>query len=79
MERELEGIISVRNGLTLKVNDLTNKLRVTNSEYQSEKRLRWRLTVLIERIRGKMSLGMSMLQDYPSLKQIVKVSSHKIS
>jgi len=72
MENELEATITVRNGLKLQVNELTNKLRVTDSEYQVERRLRWRLMILVRRVRAHMSRCMAALEDHKALKQIVK-------
>ena len=73
MENELDTTIAIRNGLELQVNELTNKLRVTDNEYQIEKRLRWRLNILVERIRSHLSRCMSLLQDHHALKNMVKV------
>ncbi|CAG7830333.1 unnamed protein product [Allacma fusca] len=74
METELESTIAVRNGLQLQVNELTNKLKVTDDEYQRERRLRWRLGVLVHRIRSQMSRAMSILEDHKALKQCIKTT-----
>ncbi len=72
MEHELDTNIAIRNGLELQVNELTNKLRVTDHEYQIEKRLRWRFSILVQRIRSHLSRCMGLLQDHAALKSIVK-------
>ena len=74
MENELESTIAVRNGLQLQVNELTNKLKVTDDEYQKERRQRWRLSILVHRIRSQMSRAMALLEDHKALKQCIKAS-----
>jgi len=73
MEHELDSTIAIRNGLTLQVNELKNKLKITDIEYNHEKRNRVRLQVLLDRIRSQMVRCMSVLADHRALKTIVKV------
>lgn len=73
MENELDATIAVRSGLQLQVSELQNKLKMTDHEYNTEKRMRVRLQVLLERIRGHMTRCMSVLQDHKHLKYTVKV------
>ncbi|OXA41793.1 Cilia- and flagella-associated protein 57 [Folsomia candida] len=72
MENELDATIAVRSGLQLQVSELQNKLKMTDHEYNTEKRMRVRLQVLLERIRGHMTRCMSVLQDHKHLKYTVK-------
>lgn len=77
MESELDGTIAVRNGLQLQVSELKNKLRMTDTEQNHEKRMRVRLQVLLERIRSHMTRCMSVLADHRALKAVVKVCNMK--
>lgn len=74
MEQELGTTVAVRNGLELQVNELTNKLGVTEQECEIEKRLRRKLQVLVGRIRSHMSRCMNLLQDHRALKSSIQVS-----
>ncbi|ODN04433.1 Cilia- and flagella-associated protein 57, partial [Orchesella cincta] len=72
METELESTIFVRNGLQLQVSELKNKLRMTDSERNKEKRLRMRSLVLVERMRNYLTRAMSVVADHRALKHVVK-------
>jgi hypothetical protein len=71
MESELDATISVRSGLQLQVAELQNKLKMTDREYTLEKKMRMRLQILLERIRGHMTRCMSVLHDHKALKTTV--------